>query len=164
MLSLGLVLPVALSLQLGQTRPDPRLGCPKGAAQVELPARGGMRVLRCVDDSDGSNVGREVWLTSDGRYFQRGHWERNVRHGLWERWYPTGHLLSRIVYDRGQPVATRCLSEEKRKPFECGPAHMPVDWDEQGGNAVAPTKGTPAAAPAAPPPAGRELPPVPGKR
>jgi hypothetical protein len=115
-------------MQLAQHRVPPRLTCPKGASQVELPASSGGKVLRCVDDTTGNPNGPEVWLRASGFYWQRGRWENGKRHGTWDRWYATGHHMSRVDYNLGQVVATRCLAEEKRREQKCSDEWLPRDW------------------------------------
>ena len=144
---------------VGQARPDPRVVCPAGASRVELPGSAGGRVLRCMDDTTGQATGPEVWLSVTGFYLQRGRWENGQRHGLWERWYPTGHLLSRVSYNMGQIVSSRCLTEQKRRELACTVDHHPMEWQPPAAPAaaaqpveVAPAEGAGTADPAAPPP------------
>ena len=148
---------------LGQGRPDPRIICPKGSSNVELPGPTGGKVLRCVDDTTGQPTGQEIWVGTNGFFTQRGRWDQGVRHGLWERWYPSGHLMSRITFNKGVAIESRCLTEQKRKDVECAANFQPVDWYAPGSAppaaaasppTTAPAAGEPAAAPppAAPPP------------
>jgi hypothetical protein len=139
---------------VSQGRPDPRLICPEGSSSVELPGAQGGRVLRCVDDTTGKPHGPEVWLGSNGYYWQRGRWEKGVRHGQWERWYPTGHLMARFTINQGVVASARCLSEQKRKDIPCDD-HQPMDW-------VAPGSAPPPSSAAAPPPAAPAQPADPG--
>lgn len=124
---------VVLALTLvGQSRMEPRITCPDGASNVELPAPSGGKVLRCVDDNSGNPHGPEIWLRVNGFYWQRGSWEQGQRHGTWDRWYATGHLLSRVDYNLGQVVASRCLTEQKRREQQCTADWMPLDWQPPG--------------------------------
>jgi hypothetical protein len=140
---------VALGLSLaGQGRPDPRIICPGGSSNVELPGPTGGKVLRCVDDSTGQPNGQEVWIGRAGYFTQRGRWDQGQRHGLWERWYPSGHLLSRITFNKGVAIDSRCLTEEKRKDVACEAGHQPVDWTAPGSAPMAPAAAGVAPAPA----------------
>ena len=142
----------ALAL-VGQAKPDPRILCPAGASLVELPAADGARVLRCVADVDGQPHGTEIWLSTTGIFMQRGSWERGIRHGVWERWYRSGHLMSRLTYNLGQIANATCLTEAKRKEFQCTPDYYPADWAPPSAErGVAPRPAGASDLPPAPPP------------
>ena len=122
------VVAVGASLITQAGRPEPRMVCPAQSSKVELPLGDGGRVLRCVDDSSGIQVGPEIWLGPNGFFTQRGTWAQGQRHGLWERWYPSGHLASRVTYNQGVVSNATCLTEQKRKEVECTPEWHPMDW------------------------------------
>lgn len=135
--------------------PAPKVACPAASSSVELPAppekpgAGEARVLRCLD-GNGQPTGPEVWVRANGFFAQRGTWLDAAKHGLWERWYVSGHLMSQYTYQAGQVVSSRCLNE-KRVDITCTADLAPRDWQPPG---AAPTQApipTPTPAPASTP-------------
>ncbi len=143
--------------------PPPKLACPGGSSSVELPAppeQPGVdegKVLRCLD-GNGQPTGPEFWLRPNGLFAQRGSWSDGAKNGLWERWYPSGHLLSQYTYQAGQMISSRCLNEH-RIDMPCTNATAPREWQPPAPEPKAAPAPTPAAPTPAKPPSGANMPP-----
>jgi len=141
---IGSLAAAALGVAVGAYSPHshaaaPKLRCGAGTSLVELPAPAGATlgaatantVLRCIADSDGNPHGPEIWITPTGRFFQRGNWERGQRSGVWERWWPSGHVYAHHTYMGGNLQGSKCLNE-KRQAEPCTPGHGILDWSSPG--------------------------------